>query len=117
MKMATGRLGSTLLIAAALLGIAVSAVNYVMPDNGIAGTPGALLVIVSTAALALVAYALRRRLADGRGGGLLWHAIALILLAGTAFAAWLLETPVLVALMALGACAWLSIAFSGGRRA
>ena len=45
MKMATGRLGSTLLIAAALLGIAVSVVNYVMPDNGIAGTPGALLVI------------------------------------------------------------------------
>jgi quinoprotein glucose dehydrogenase len=99
MKSANGVPGPSLLIAAALLGVAVSVVNYVTPDNGIAGTPGALLVIVSTVALALVAWMLRRRFALGRGRGVLWQAIALFLLAGTAFAAWLLEAPVLVALM------------------
>ncbi len=117
MKAANGVPGPTLLIGAALLGVAVAVVNYVTPDNGIAGTPGALLVIVSTVALALVGFALRRRFALGRPGGVLWQAIALFLLAGTALAAWLLEAPVLVALMILAACAWLYIVIRGPRDA
>jgi hypothetical protein len=114
MQSANGVSGTSLLIGAALLGVVVSVVNYVTPDNGIAGTPGALLVIVSTAALALVGFALRRRYMVARRGGVLWPAIALFLLAGTALAGWLLETAVLVALMMLAALSWLYIVI--GRR-
>ena len=81
-------------------------VNYFMPDNGIAGTPGALLVVASTALLVLVAFVLRRE--SLRAGALqrVLRVIALVLITGTAWAAWLLEAPTLVAIMGVAAVGW-----------
>lgn len=92
--------------AAALAGTLVSVVNYFMPDNGIAGTPGALLVVASTALLVVVGFVLRR--ASPRAGGLsrMLRVIAMVLIAGTAWAAWLLEAPTLVAIMGVAALGW-----------
>jgi hypothetical protein len=88
-----------LLCAAAVAGTLVAIVNYVMPDNGIAGTGGALLVIGSSA----LAAGLGAALARGATGRMRCASLvaALVLVAGTAFAAWLLEAPTLVAAMAV----------------
>jgi hypothetical protein len=97
------------LIAGAALGTLVALLNYFMPGNGISGTEGALLVVASSALLAWVGFALRRRLAGGRGVGLLLPLVALILVSGTAFAAWLLEARVLFALMVLAGAGWVAL--------
>jgi quinoprotein glucose dehydrogenase len=102
-----GGRASALLVGSTLLGVVVALVNYFQPGNGISGTPGALLVIVSTVVLALVGFALHRRIAERRRGGVLLHGLAFVLLAGTVFAAWLLESHVLVVLVVLAALGWL----------
>lgn len=94
----------------ALVAVVVALVNYFVPGNGISGTPGALLVVASSALLALVGYLSGRRIAAGRTGGGAWLLIALILLAGTALAAWLLEATVLFALMMLAGLGWIVLA-------
>jgi hypothetical protein len=94
----------------ALVGVGVALVNYVVPGNGISGTPGALLVVASSALLALVGYWLGRRIQDGRTGGAPLLLVALILVAGTALAAWLLEAYVLFALMLLAGLGWIALA-------
>ena len=47
------RLGPMIVLLAAIVGIAVSAYNFLAPLTGINGTPGALLVIVSSILLAV----------------------------------------------------------------
>jgi hypothetical protein len=94
----------------ALAAVVVALVNYLMPGNGISGTPGALLVVASSALLAGVGYLSGRRIAAGRTGGAVLLLIALFLLAGTALAAWLLEAYVLFALMMLAGLGWIAIA-------
>lgn len=89
------------LSAAAAMGVVVALANFFTPDNGISGTPGALLVVGSSALVLLLGLLLRRRISRGRSGGMLPSLLALILIAGTAFAAWLLEARVLFALMVL----------------
>lgn len=104
-------MGSSLLVASALVGAIVAVVNYFMPDNGIAGTPGALVVIGSTVLLALVGWALRNRAGHGSAWRTLLYVATLVLVVGTAFAAWLLESPVLVATMAAAALGWAMAVF------
>jgi len=111
MRVARGSFATSWLIGGAALGVLVALVNYFMPDNGISGTPGALLVVASSALLALVGFTIRRRIAGGRGMGFLLALIALILIAGTGFATWLLEAPVHFALMVLAGLGWLALAF------
>lgn len=93
--------------AAAVAGVLVALVNYLTPDNGIARTPGALLVVASTALLLLVGVALRRQKSQEGAWRSAMLAMVAILIAGTAWASWLLEAPTLVALMALAATAWM----------
>jgi hypothetical protein len=109
MPVASDSAAASMLIAGAAGGVLVAPVNYFMPDNGISGTPGALLVVGSCALLALAGFAIRRRVAQGRGSGLLLALVALVLVAGTGFAAWLLEAQVLVALMVLAGLGWLAL--------
>ncbi len=101
----TGAAGS-IVPAAALAGALVALVNYFTPDNGIAGTPGALLVVASTALLVVFGLVLRRQ--SSRSGALqrVLRVIALVLIAGTAWAAWLLEAPSLVVIMGVAALGW-----------
>jgi hypothetical protein len=91
---------------AALAGTLVALANYFMPDNGIAGTPGALLVVGSTALLVSIGLVLRQgRSRDGAMQRVL-RVFAIVLIAGTAWAAWLLEAPTLVAIMGVAALGW-----------
>lgn len=77
-----------------------------MPDNGIAGTPGALLVVASSALLLLVGFALWRQGPRAGTPQRLLRFIALVLIAGTVWAAWLLEAQTLVAIMGVAALGW-----------
>lgn len=94
----------------ALVALVVALVNYFVPGNGISGTPGALLVVASSALLAGVGYLSGRRVAAGRTGGAALLLIALFLLAGTGLAAWLLEAYGLFALMMLAGLSWIVLA-------
>lgn len=89
--------------AAAVAGAIVSAYNYFSPGSGIDGTGGALLVIGTTLLIAIFSVLLGRA---GKGRAML-GGLCLILLLGTAFAAWLLNSPTLVALMAIAIAGWL----------
>ena len=95
--------GTTVTAAAAFVGALVATYNYLSPASGIDGTGGALLVIVTSLVIAAPALLLGRA---ARGRKLL-AGLCLVMLLGTAFAAWLLNSPALVALMTIAAVGWL----------
>lgn len=101
---------SRLLMWGAALAALVAAFNYFMPGNGISGTYGALLVIASSVALLLVGRMLAKRMSAGIAGftrNLVLNLAVVVLVLGTAFAAWLLEAYVLFALILLAGLGWL----------
>jgi len=85
--------------------------NYLWAGNGIHGTEGALLVVVSTLLLTLATGLIASGWITGWVRGLLEALIALDFL-GTALAAYLLEAWVLLGLVVLAAIAWLIHLFS-----
>ncbi len=98
--------GAWVITLAALIGFFVAIYNYNASDNGISGTPGALLVVASTIALIAAGFILGRDM----GGRILHMVLGLLALLGilaTGFAAWLLESNVLLALMAICLFGWL----------
>ena len=107
-------LGAWLLAAAAVLSLAVSIYIYLTPESGVAGTPGAILVMVSTALLLLAALLL---IWDGmpKWLGGVFVVLAALDLIGTALAGWLLNSQILAILMVVGAVGWLAYVF-GKRR-
>lgn len=112
--MASGRPaapGVSLITAGAIIGTAVSLYNYFAPDNGINGTPGVLLVIASTFLLFGFGLILRAN----KGGAFLRTFLivsAFLNIAGTAFAAYLLESQMLLGLMAVCLLGWLLYLFT-----
>jgi len=100
------KVGASLLCSGAILGTAVSVANYFSPDSGIAGTPGAILVIVST--LILLVFGLIMR-SDVRGFGfrVFIAGSALFNILGTAFAGHLLNSETLAVLMMVSLAGWL----------
>lgn len=98
--------GAWVITLAALIGFFVAIYNYNAADNGISGTPGALLVVASTIALIAGGFILGRDM-----GGPFLHIVlgflALLGILGTGFAAWLLESNVLLVLMAICLFGWL----------
>lgn len=93
--------GSLLVAIGAILGAAVSIFNYLSPDSGIAGTPGAILVVISTVILFLFSTLMGRygvRSTALRAFVLVCSFLDII---GTAFAGYLLESYTLVGLMAV----------------
>ncbi|MGE3989538.1 hypothetical protein [Pseudorhodoplanes sp.] len=97
--------GAWLIVIASVVGLIASSFNYNSADSGIAGTPGALLVIVSTFLLLFAGFILGR---DMGGDGLRTVLAALCFLGilGTGFAGYLLESTTLVAAMALCLFGW-----------
>lgn len=100
-------IGVWLIFAAALAGLAVSSFNYLDPQSGIAGEPGTILVIVSTAILTVLAWLMK-------GGGLRSRFLrrfitlaAILDIAGTAFAGYLLHSQTLVILMFVAFLGWI----------
>ncbi len=110
----SSRIGAWFMAAAAVAGLAVSVANYLNPQSGIAGEPGTVLVIASTALLALFGLLMG---ADRRRGAFLrifFLVSALLNIAGTAFAGYLLHSTALVVLMMAALLGWLLHLF--GRR-
>ena len=104
-------IGSALVSSGALIGAAVSFANYLSPDSGIAGTPGALLVIFSTIILLGFVLIMRGYTRQGTGFRALVAAFALMNIVGTAFAGYLLDSETLVALMMVCLVGWLAHIF------
>ncbi len=81
--------------------------NYFWTGNGIHGSGGALLVVISTALLALASCAVLYE-AGPRPLRILLEALILLAFLGTAAAAYLLEAWILLALTLLAAVCWLA---------
>lgn len=103
----TVKVGASLLCAGALVGAVVSIANFLSPDSGIAGTPGAILVIVSTVILLSFGLIMRADRMRSRGWRIFIAASALFDIVGTAFAGHLLNSQVLVAMMMVALAGWL----------
>jgi hypothetical protein len=100
------RIGTSLLCSAAIVGAAVSIANYFSPDSGIAGTPGAILVIVSSVILIALGLIMRGAATRSQGLRVFVAAAALLGIAGTAFAGYLLESETLVVAMLVCLAGW-----------
>lgn len=97
--------GARLLSLAAILGTAVSVYNYFDPMSGIAGTPGAILAIAAT--LILFVFGLIMATRPQNAAFRIFLAIASLLgIAGTAFAAQLLNSHTLLILMFVCLLGW-----------
>ena len=107
--------GAWLMALAALAGLAVSVANFFNRDSGIAGEPGTILVIVSTAILLIAALILAR--ASHLGGFLRGFLVigCLIDIFGTGFAAYLLNSQALLWLMVVALVGWLLHVFGPAR--
>lgn len=109
------RFGLWLLIVATVLALVDAIYNYYSPANGIHGTEGALLVIISTVLQLIAALLIAGRWLRGWVWGL-FEILILLDLAGTALAAYLLEAWVLLALTAIGFIGWLVHLFEAAAR-
>ena len=98
--------GAWLIVIASIAGLAVSVYNYNAADSGIAGTPGAILVIVSTLLLLIAAFVLGRDM-GGTALRVVLATLALLAILGTGFAGYLLESNTLVVAMAVCLLGWL----------
>jgi hypothetical protein len=99
--------GAWILVLGALAGLVVSVVNYFDASSGIAGEPGTLLVIASTAILAVLGWLMAARRAAGRFLPGFLAVSSLLDIAGTSFAGLLLHSQALVASMFVGLAGWL----------
>lgn len=104
------RIGAWLIAVAATAGCIVSIVNYLDPASGIAGEAGTILVIASTALLALFGWLLGD---DGRRGVFRVFIVtsSLLDIVGTGLAGYLLHSQALVLLMLVSLAAWLAHVF------
>ena len=98
--------GAWLLAASAAAGLCLSLFSYLWPETGIDGTPGALLVVVSSALV--LGAALLMALDRSKGAALraFLNVSTVLGVIGTGVAAYFLEAYVLVAFMALGLVGW-----------
>lgn len=88
-----------------LLALLDSIFNFVWSGNGIHGTQGALLVVISTFLMLLAAVLIAAAWVSG-GLRTLFEVLLVLDFVGTFFAAWLLEAWILLAVVVLAAIAW-----------
>jgi quinoprotein glucose dehydrogenase len=109
--------GNWLLLLSALAALCVAVFEYFWHGNGIHGTGGALIVIVSTALVLAGAFVLGRLPERARGMRILLLVLLVVDILGTALAAYLLEAYALLALVVLALVGWaICIAAPGARR-
>ena len=94
------RVGSLLLLLAAVVGFALALYAWLTPLTGVTGTIGALGVAIASAILALLTLILRA--SSGRGARIFWIVVTLVVLIGIGFAALLLHQGLITAAMVLG---------------
>lgn len=100
------KIGASLLCSGGIVGAAVSIANFLSPDSGIAGTPGAILVIASTIILVAFGLIMRGGTTRSRALRVFVAAVALLNIVGTAFAGYLLESETLVVAMLVSLAGW-----------
>jgi hypothetical protein len=98
--------GARIISGTGLLGTVVSLYNYFSPSSGISDTPGALLVVVTSAVLFLLGFAIGAPRSRGGGFRRFLSGLCLFLILGTAFAAYLLESQILLVLMVVCWLGW-----------
>jgi hypothetical protein len=101
------------MVAGSASGLALSTFNFFWPDNGIHGSGGALLVIVSSALILTASLVMALDLSAPRSLRILIYGLLLLGIIGTAFAAYMLEAYPLVALMVLTLIGWFVHFFAG----
>ncbi|CZY00480.1 MULTISPECIES: hypothetical protein [Enterobacter] len=94
------RVGTILLLLAAVIGFAVALYAWWTPLTGVTGTIGALGVAIASAVLAILIFVLRA--ASGRGARVFLIIVTLVVLAGIGFAAALLHQYIITAAMVVG---------------
>ncbi len=99
--------GMTAVFLLSLLALVDSLFNYFWTGNGIHGTEGALLVVVSTLLMAIAAALIANNWIGGWLRGV-FEVLLFLDFLGTAAAAYLLEAWILLALVVLAFIAWLA---------
>ncbi len=94
------RVGSLLLLLAAVIGFAVALYAWLTPLTGVTGTIGALGVAIACVMLAVLTLMLRA--ASRRGSRIFLIIITLVVLVGIGFAAALLHQYIITAAMVVG---------------
>lgn len=94
------RVGSILLLLAAVIGFAVALYAWLTPLTGVTGTIGALGVAIACVFLAILSFILRA--ASRRGGRIFLIIVTLVFLFGIGFAAALLHQYIITAAMVVG---------------
>ncbi|MGC0793770.1 hypothetical protein A7P61_00655 (plasmid) [Pantoea agglomerans pv. betae] len=94
------RLGSLLLLLAAVIGFAMALYAWLTPLTGVTGTIGALGVAIANVVLALLTFLLRG--ASGRAARITLIILTLVVLFGIGFAAALLHQYIITAAMVVG---------------
>ncbi|HTJ57408.1 MAG TPA: hypothetical protein VL418_07600 [Devosiaceae bacterium] len=107
--------GTWLLTLAALVAFVLTIYNYFDRSNGIHGTEGALLVVVSTALMLIAAAVIAAGWARPRWLHGLLDVLIFLDIVGTCFAGYLLESWVLVGLMVIAFIGWLVHVAAPGR--
>lgn len=106
--------GAWLLAAAALVGLCLS-VFYYLAGSGIHGTPGTVLVIVSTALLLGASLVMALYRSKGLALRIFLDVATVLDVLGTGLAAYMLDAYPLVALMVIGFIGWLIHMIAGPR--
>lgn len=108
------RLGSLLLLLAAVAGFAVALYAWLTPLTGVTGTIGALGVAIASVVLALLTFLLRA--ASGRGARVFWIIVTLIVLVGIGFSAALLHQYLITVAMVVGLAGLIALSRNPVRR-
>lgn len=96
----SSRVGTILLLLAAVIGFAVALYARWTPLTGVTDTIGALGVAIASAVLAILIFVLRA--ASGRGARVFLIIVTTVVLAGIGFAAALLHQYIITAAMVVG---------------
>jgi hypothetical protein len=108
--------GNGLMVVGSGVGLLFSLYNNFNSGNGIHGTPGALLVIVSSALVLIASLLLAFNVFRPRWLRIVVDVLLILGILGTGFAAYMLEANWLVALMVVALIGWLVHVFSGRLR-
>ena len=105
--------GAWIMAATATVATALSVYNYLTRGTGIDHTPGALLVVISSALILLAALVLALAPSTPRWVRVVLEILLLLGVLGTALAAYFLEAYALLGLMAVALVGWLVLVLSG----
>jgi drug/metabolite transporter (DMT)-like permease len=100
------RVGGWLMLAGSVAGLAVAVFNFFAPENGISGSGGALLVIVSSALVLVASIVVTLANVRLRWVRVVIEVLLVLGILGTGFAAYMLEADALLGLMVVAFVGW-----------